>query len=88
MTPRPIPNLNDPEERRAYRRELMAVAKPLRRTGVALAVLGSALILINAYWTPIPNVVTLAAIVTGFALMLVGIGVRTKYHKRRMRGEI
>ena len=85
---RPIPNLSDPAERKAYRRELMGVAKGFRRTGVALALLGSALILVNAYWTPIPNIVTLAAIVTGFALMLMGIGVRTKYHKRRMRGEI
>ncbi|MDG2535431.1 hypothetical protein P6144_17350 [Sphingomonas sp. HITSZ_GF] len=85
---RPIPNLNNPEERRAYRRELMAVARGPRRIGVALAVLGSALILVNAYWTPIPNLVTLAAIVAGFALMLMGIGMRTQYHKRRMRGEI
>lgn len=85
---RPIPNLNDPTERKAYRRELMGVAQGLRRTGVALAVLGSALILVNAYWTPIPNLFTLAAIVGGFALMLMGIGARTKYHKRRMRGEI
>ena len=85
---RPIPNLNDAEERRVYRRELMGVARTPRRIGVALAVLGSALILVNAYWTPIPNLVTLAAIVAGFALMLMGIGMRTKYHKRRMRGEI
>jgi hypothetical protein len=85
---RPIPDLRDPEQRSAYRRELMQVAKGPRRLGVALAVIGSALILINAYWTPIPNLVTLAAIVTGFALMLMGIGMRTKYHKRRMRGEI
>ncbi|WP_137864805.1 MULTISPECIES: hypothetical protein [unclassified Sphingomonas] len=85
---RPVPNLADPEQRRAYRRELMAVARGPRRLGVALAVAGSALILINAYWTPIPNIVTLAAIVGGFALMLMGIGMRTKYHKRRMRGEI
>jgi len=85
---RPIPNLNDPAERKAYRRELMGVARGVRRIGVGLAVLGSALILVNAYWTPIPNLVTLAAIVAGFTLMLMGIGVRTKYHKRRMRGEI
>jgi len=85
---RPIPDLRDPEQRSAYRRELMQVAKGPRRLGVALAVIGSTLILINAYWTPIPNLVTLAAIVTGFALMLMGIGMRTKYHKRRMRGEI
>ena len=85
---RPIPDLRDPGQRSAYRRELMQVAKGFRRTGVALAVLGSVLILVNAYWTPIPNIVTLAAIVTGFALMLFGIGARTKYHKRRMRGEI
>ncbi|MCH7862873.1 hypothetical protein ACQKOH_23000 [Sphingomonas sp. NPDC092331] len=85
---RPIPDLRDPEQRRAYRHELMGVAKGFRRTGVALAVLGSALILVNAYWTPVPNIVTLAAIVAGFALMLFGIGARAKYHKRRMRGEI
>lgn len=85
---RPIPNLNDPEERRAYRRELLGVSKGLRRSGVALAVLGSALILVNAYWLPVPNIVTLAAIVAGFALMILGIGARTRYHKRRMRGEI
>lgn len=85
---RPIPNLNDPAERREYRRELLGVARVPRRIGVALAVLGSALILVNAYWMPIPNLVTLAAIVAGFALMLMGIGMRTKYHKRRMRGEI
>ncbi|MDH4745706.1 hypothetical protein OMP43_16905 [Sphingomonas sp. CBMAI 2297] len=85
---RPIPDLRDPEQRRAYRRELMQVARGVRRTGVALAMLGSALILVNAYWTPVPNIVTLAAIVAGFALMLFGIGARAKYHKRRMRGEI
>ena len=60
---RPIPDLRDPEQRSAYRRELMQVAKGPRRLGVALAVIGSALILINAYWTPIPNLGTLAAIV-------------------------
>ncbi|MBQ1500865.1 MAG: hypothetical protein IIZ38_21345 [Sphingomonas sp.] len=85
---RPIPDLRDPEQRRAYRRELMQVARGFRRTGVALAMLGSALILVNAYWTPVPNIVALAAIVAGFALMLFGIGARAKYHKRRMRGEI
>jgi hypothetical protein len=85
---RPIPKLSDPVERGAYRRELMQVAKGYRRIGVALAVLGSALILVNAYWMPIPNIVTLAAIIAGFALMLMGIAARTKYHKRRMRGEI
>ncbi len=85
---RPIPNLNDPAERKAYRRELMGVAKGPRRIGVGLAVIGSALILVNAYWTPVPNILTLAAIVGGFALMLMGIGMRTQYHKRRMRGEI
>ena len=85
---RPIPDLRDPEQRRADRRELMQVARGFRRTGVALAMLGSALILVNAYWTPVPNIVALAAIVAGFALMLFGIGARAKYHKRRMRGEI
>lgn len=85
---RPVPNLNDPAERKAYRRELLGVARVPRRIGVALAVLGSALILVNAYWVPVPNLVTIAAIVAGFALMLMGIGMRTKYHKRRMRGEI
>lgn len=85
---RPIPNLADPAERRAYRRELMGVARGARRCGVALAVLGSALILVNAYWRPVPNVFVWTAIALGFALMGAGIGARIRYHKKRMRGEI
>ena len=85
---RPIPNLNDPAERRAYRQELMGVSKGLRWSGVALALLGSALILVNAYWLPIPNLATWGVIVAGFVLMGLGISARTRYHKQRMRGEI
>lgn len=85
---RPVPDLADPAQRRAYRAELMGVSRGLRLTGVALALLGSALILTNAYWTPIPNIVTWPVIVAGFVLMGLGISARTRYHRQRMRGEI
>jgi uncharacterized RDD family membrane protein YckC len=84
---RPAPNLADPQERRAYRRELMDVARGVRRTGVALVVLGAALILVNAFWRPVPNLVIWPVIAVAFALMGYGIALRMRHHKRRMRGE-
>ncbi len=85
---RPPPNLADPAERRAYRRELMGVSKGLRRAGVALAAVGAGLIVANAWWRPIPNLVTWGVILIAFALMGAGIARRTRYHRARMRGAI
>lgn len=82
---RPPPNLADPAERAAYRRELRRLAPGLRYGGTALALLGATVAVI---WPRLPGAVPLAIILLGFALMIAGIVVRTGYHKRRMRGDI
>jgi len=79
------PNLDDPEQRRAYRRELRGVARLLRWTGLALVLLGTAGLLIGGpqdWWTG-PSWFSLAI---GAALTLAGVVQRTRYHRRRMRG--
>jgi anaerobic C4-dicarboxylate transporter len=80
------PNLNDPAERLAYRRELAGVAKGVRYSGVGLAALGALLAVIRAlYWRDMPKLIPQTVIVIAFALMAVAIMVRTRYHARRMR---
>lgn len=81
------PNLNDPAERAAYRRELQSVARPIRYTGISFALLGAALAIARMQWLPdLPEIVPIAAIGVGAANMVAGILIRTRYHQARMRG--
>lgn len=81
------PNLNDPAERAAYRRELQGVARGPRHVGVGLAMLGAALAVVRAlYWRAMPEWIPALVIGVAFAAMAVGIVARTRYHARRMRG--
>ena len=81
------PNLSDPAERAAYRRELQGVARPIRYTGVSFAVLGVVLALIRRLWFPdLPAIVPIAALGLGVLNMIAGIILRTRYHQARMRG--
>lgn len=82
---RPPPNLADPAERAAYRRELRGLVPWVRYTGMALALLGAAIAVI---WPQLPGIVALVVIAFGFAMMVVSIGIRTRYHARRMRGDL
>ncbi len=82
---RPPPNLADPVERAAYRRELRALVPWVRYTGMALALLGAAVAVLKPEW---PGAIALAIIALGFAMMVAGIGIRTRYHARRMRGDV
>ena len=80
------PNLNDPAERAAYRRELQSVARPIRFTGVSFALLGVALAIVRMQWMPdLPEIVPIAAVAVGAANMVAGILIRTRYHQARMR---
>lgn len=81
---RPPPNLQDPAERAAYRRELRGLAPWVRYTGMALALAGAAVAVLKPEW---PGVIALAIIAVGFALMVAGIVIRTRHHARRLRGE-
>ena len=84
MTP---PDLKDPVQRAAYRRELQGVAKPLRYSGVSFALLGALLAVVQRQWLPqMPTAIPLAAIALGVLNMLAAIVIRTRYHQQRMRG--
>lgn len=81
------PNLNDPAERAAYRRELRNVARSVRLTGVTLAVAGALLALARArLWPDLPRGAVLAVILLGLVAMAAGVVIRARYHRARMRG--
>jgi hypothetical protein len=82
---RPPPNLNDPAERAAYRRELRGLVPWVRYVGMALALAGAA---IAVLWPHLPGALALVVIVSGLAMMVAGIAIRTRYHARRMRGDV
>jgi hypothetical protein len=80
------PDLSDPAQRAAYRRELLGIARPIRYLGVAMAVVGATLLVIDATVTPLPKGLPWAVIGAAFVLMLAAIAMRARYHNRRMRG--
>ncbi len=82
------PDLNDPAQRAAYRRELQGVGRPIRYTGISFALLGVALALVRRQWIPdLPAAIPLAALGFGALNMIAGIVLRTRYHQARMRGQ-
>ena len=61
-----VPNLKDPAERAAYRRELQGVARGVRYTGVSLAIAGAGLALARAQlWPDLPRGAVMAVISLG-----------------------
>ena len=80
------PDLNDPVQRAAYRRELLGIARPIRYLGVALAVIGAVMIVIDARFTPLPKGLPWVVVGAAFVLMFAAIAMRRRYHQRRMRG--
>lgn len=83
----PPPNLNDPVERAAYRRELRAVARSVRLTGVTLAVVGALLALARArVWPDLPRGIVVAVLSLALVAMAAGVVIRARYHRARMRG--
>src|SRR3546814_17007361 len=81
------PDLRDPAQRRAYRRELMGVARTERYWGIFLAMVGIALLWMrrSGWWT-VPEWLAPVAIGLGIVLMLIGIVRRMRPHRRRLRG--
>jgi len=81
------PNLGDPAERAAYRRELQGVARPIRYTGIMFVLLGVVLAIARLiWWADLPEILPLAALGLGAFNMVAGIVTRTRYHQARMRG--
>ena len=83
----PPPDLNDPAQLAAYRRELRIVARPVRYLGVLLAVTGAVLAALRSlYWPHFPAVIPLFLIVVAALHLVAGVMIRMKYHQARMRG--
>ena len=86
MESRPPPNLSDPVELKAYRKELRGVARGWRYSGIALAVLGAALLAARArHVLAIHVLVPILLVVAAIVLMSVAILTRSLYHMRRLR---
>ena len=92
---RKAPDLADPAERRAYRRELMAYQRPLRLFGLAMVVGGLLMIFwprISGRWIMVGSIsleqIGWVLILLGWVVLIGVIVLRTRYHRRRMRGAI
>lgn len=87
MTDRLPPNLSDPAERAAYRRELRGIARKTRFSGIMLASIGAVLALASkrvddpSMW----RLGAILAIAAGGGLMIFAMARRSLYHQLRMR---
>lgn len=80
------PDLNDPAARAAYRRELRAVARPVRYLGLALAFVALA-VAVARHWVPqVPVAVPVFLIAVAALHFAAGVVLRARYHQSRMRG--
>lgn len=75
------PDLTDPAQRAAYRRELKAFARPWRMLGLALLVAGVAVVLVRGQgFDPL----SVGLVIAGWAVLVPVIVARSRYHQRRM----
>jgi hypothetical protein len=86
------PDLTTPEARRANRRELLGVARFWRIAGFAamVAALGGLILTVmteQPLWTSCLGIGSLLPIAVGWAMFIYVIVKRTRYHRRRMRGD-
>jgi len=88
MEGRPPPNLKDPLELTAYRRELRSVASGVRWGGIGITLIGAMVAALRAWaWPAIPALIPMIVVAWGMMLMLTAIALRMAYHARRMRGQ-
>lgn len=85
MNATPPPDLDDPAERAAYRRELRGVARPVRYLGLALALIAVVVAAARAWVPQIPTAVPLFLLIVAALHLLAGVMIRTRYHQSRMR---
>jgi uncharacterized membrane protein YGL010W len=85
------PDLGTIEGRRAYGAELAGVARPWRYIGLGLVMLGFVLLIVTrlsdaSVWHSGTGRAALGLLVVGWALAIVGMVKRSRYHRRRMAG--
>ncbi len=87
MAGRPPPDLSDPAQLVAYRKELRGVARWSRYSGVGLAMIGAVLLVLRSrHVIAVHVLVPILIIVAAIVLMSVAILKRSVHHARRMRG--
>lgn len=85
------PDLDDPAQRQAYRRELVAFKRPLRWLGLSIVMVGMVFIAwprIAGWWVmvgPVPlQSLGWTMMAIGWLILLGYIVLRTRYHRKRM----
>jgi hypothetical protein len=79
------PNLEDPAERAAYRRELIGLNRGWRWLGLAIVVLSVAIMFVRGSQF---DALSLSLLAVGWAILIGVIIKRTRYHRRRMREDV
>ena len=79
------PDLNDPVQRAAYRRELRGVARPVRYLGMALALLALATAIARHRMPDLPRAVPVFLLVVAALHLAAGVLLRARHHRMRMR---
>jgi Flp pilus assembly protein TadB len=81
----PAPDLNDAAQRDAYHRELAGIGRGIRRTGIAVGLVGAILVLLSRKGVlPIPMAAAVIVLGAGVLLMISGLQARARYHQLRM----
>ncbi len=78
------PNLSDRGERAAYRRELRRVYRGWRILGLTIVCAGVLWLFVSGRRF---DVVSIALLAAGWTILIAIIVTRTRYHRRRMRGD-
>ena len=84
----PQPNLDDPEQLAAYRRELRPVGQWFRWPGFGMVLAGCVWVLCASRgWAGVPRdslTIGYGLLAVGWALLVVAFIVRRRYHRQRM----
>ena len=75
------PDLSDPVQLKAYRRELRALARPWRLLGLSIVI--AAVVIMFTRGEGFDRL-SLALLAVGWAILIAVIVYRTRYHRRRM----
>lgn len=80
------PDLEDPEQRAAYRRELRGIAVGPRRAGILVALTGALLVLAHRKGVAaVPLWLGVGVLGIGVLVLIAAVSTRAAYHRARMR---
>ncbi|ATY32324.1 hypothetical protein [Sphingomonas psychrotolerans] len=80
------PDLKDPAQSAAYRRELGGVALRMRRWGIGISLAGALLVLAYRRGFAVPLWAGAGVLGIGVLVLIAAISTRATYHRLRMRG--